>query len=132
MTINAASILRTLPLADEAVFSLLLEDGQPCKQVGIEELKILATAGHVCAKWRGGRIRYVQLVVAADVAFAEVRQIARRALGGSTSAANQTTQRASESLPGFVKRHHAAHCTAFARAREFFQPGGGPVDARYV
>jgi hypothetical protein len=120
MTINAASILRAVSSSDETVFSLLLENSQPCKQIGIEELKMLATAGHVCAKWRGGRIRSVQLVVPSSVAFAEVRKTVRSAF---TSQASQTTERASQTLPSYVRRHHPAHCSAWAGMTPGFARG---------
>jgi hypothetical protein len=125
MTINAAGILRAVDNSGETVFSLLLDTQAPCKKIGIQELKALAVAGHVCARWRGGKIRSVQLIVPASVAFADATRIIRDSLH---SAANQTTERSADSLPPSLKRHHAAHCSTWPTftSRNY----AGPVDAR--
>lgn len=114
MTINSATILKLQQLGD-TTFQLILPNGNPCKQIGIEELYALASAGHVCARWRGNRIRSVQLIVPADVAFRSLGETARIIKDILHNDANQTTERASEQLPGFVRRHHAGHCTGFGR-----------------
>lgn len=125
MTINAAGILRAVENSGETVFSLLLDTQAPCKKIGIQELKALAVAGHVCARWRGGKIRSVQLIVPASVAFADA---IRAVQDGLRTAASQTTERSADSLPPSLKRHHAAHCSTWPT----FTPRNyaGAVDAR--
>jgi hypothetical protein len=129
MTINSAAILK-LQEVQETTFKLLLSNGDPCREIGVEELTALATAGHVCARWRGGRIRSVQLIVPADVAFRGLGETARLIKDLLHSDASRTTQRASSSLPSFVRRHHPARSTAFASSRQFAE--GGFIDREFV
>jgi hypothetical protein len=130
-TINSPSILQHLkdhpPV--ETVFQLIQEDGTDCRKIGVDELRALASLGHVCARWRGKTIRCVQLIIPTDEAFQSLGETVRKVRGAlESSQASQTTQRASENMPGYFKRHHAAHCSSFAGARSW----AGPVDARCV
>jgi hypothetical protein len=131
-TINASSIQRVLADSDQITFALLLDSGAPCKPIGIEELRALSANGHVCARWRGGKILSVQLIVPADEAFGRLAQTARKVRESlHSSNASQTTQRAYEGLPQHIRKHHAAHCSAWGGVA----PGvgrGRPVDARAV
>jgi hypothetical protein len=112
MTINAATISRVASECEEITFTLLLDTGNPCKKIGVEELKALAANGHVCARWRGGRILSVQLIVPADVAFGRIGETVRHIRESlHSSAASQTTQQAGEHLPRHIKKHHAMHCS---------------------
>jgi hypothetical protein len=125
MTINARGILRAVENSGETVFSLLLDTQAPCKKIGIQELKALAVAGHVCARWRGGKIRSVQLIVPASVAFADAIRVVQ---GSLRTAASQTTERAADTLPPSLKRHHADHCSRWPTFTP--QNYAGAVDAR--
>jgi len=126
MTINSVAILAALDAQLETRFKLLLTSGDPCREIGIEELRGLAASGHVCARWRGNRIRSVQLIVPAEVAFSSLGETVRRVRDVFHSDANNTTQRASDHLPRFIRRHHPGRCSAFGRQRAGF------VDANAV
>jgi hypothetical protein len=133
MTINAMSILHALEsqYADrgDTKFTLVFADGEPANMIDVKELRALAQAGQVCARWRGSRILSVQLIVPSSDALRTLGDATRKVRGAlESSQASQTTRRASENMPGYFKAHHAAHCSSFAGARSW----AGPVDARCV
>lgn len=120
MTINSASILHALDrqmgtnIEPSTTFSLMLQNNAPCRKIGVEELRRLAMLGHVCARWRGNRILSVQLLVPADEAFADVRVLSRKVRDAFRNQANETTIRASETLPDHILQHHAEHCSSWS------------------
>lgn len=112
MTLNARSVIRSLPeLKDQTSFQLMTQANKPCCVIGVEELKRLADLGHICARWRAGRILSVQLLV--PTAEASIGEITRRVRQALRSDASQTTVRAGDSLPSFIRDHHYPRCNSW-------------------
>ena len=97
--------------------SLRQMNGDPCREIGIEELKALAANEHVIGLGRRGKLLQIRLTVAPDQAFRELGETRIRVQDALHSEANITTIK--ESIPNSPKitQHHKAHCGAWDETR---------------
>src|ERR1019366_10672540 len=117
-TIPASEVLNQLH-PETTVVSLRCMAGEPCREITIEELKMLVDVGHVVGLVGGrGRLRQIRLAVPPDEAFRDIGETRARTHDAMHCDSSVTVVRSGPNVSKHYKQHHLAHCHAWPRQPE--------------
>lgn len=95
---------------DATCVSIRQDDGSPCREISLENLKVLIARGYVIGIPRGRKLKEIRLTVGPDVAFRELGETRQRVKDCVHTDANRTTLRADEGKARHQRKHNNAVC----------------------
>jgi hypothetical protein len=106
MDISASELLSYIDPQASRV-SIRTQSGDKCREISLEDLKVMIAAGHVVGLARKGhKLREIRLTVPPDVAFREVGETRAKVKDQLHSDASLTTCRSDNAVAKHIRKHH--------------------------